>query len=254
MAYSPALASPPPDEDDRAILAEAHQGQLAVDDKQEVGRSSEGRFGRAAWTVLTSKHGAERVRTYRVRAADGLAWTYTQPYSASRQMPGEHTFILRGALPQPVQVLPPSNQWRRPRCWMLLLSATLVLLLFLGIGLLVPPLCILLFRPWAKFTSPDLALAKWVGAQPHVKASVKATKFGWLGFLGSSGCKLPWIIQLHSLGDGTSKLVIKAPDVGRWNLMRNRVGFVNAAAIARAFQGILPYGSTAPPQRALSDR
>lgn len=254
-APAPAFAYAPPaiDDDDRAILVEAQQGQIAVDGREQIARPSNGELGRQAWAAVTGEHSAERVRTYSVRTLDGLVWTYLQPYSALRQMPGEHRFILHGALPHALQVIPPAMQWRRPRFWWLMGCATLFLLFFYGLGLFVPPLCILLFRPWARFTSPDPGLAVWVGAQPHVKARISATKFGWLGLLGSGGWRLPWVVQLYSLGNGRSQLVIKAPDVGRWSLTRYRVGFQNAAAIARAFQAILPIGSTAPPQQPLGD-
>jgi hypothetical protein len=236
------------DEDDRAILLEAAEAQLTVIDKQEVCRSSDGKFRRGAMAVFGT-HTAERVRTYGVRAPDGAAWTYHQPYSSLRQMPGEHAFILRGAFPQPLQVVPPSNQWRRPRFYVLMGSLTLVLLFVFGIGLLVPVALVFLVPPWAQFRSPDLALAKWVGAQPLLKNTVRTTKFGWLGLLGAGGWRLPWVIQLYSLGDGTSRLVVKAPDVGRHSMTRYRVGFWQASLIARAFQSVMPPGSYAPPQQ-----
>jgi hypothetical protein len=251
-AYPPAFQgdATAADDDDRAILLEAQEAQLAVVDKQEAQRSTDGKFGRGAMAFFGT-HTAERVRTYSVRAPDGAAWTYTQPYSAFRQMPGEHSFVLHGAFPQPVQVIPPSNQWRRPRFYMLVGSLTLVLLLFFGLGLLVPVALIFLVPPWAQFKSPDAGLAKWLGAHPLVKSTVRATKFGWLGLLGAGGWRLPWAIQLYSLGDGRSRLVVKAPDVGRHSLTRYRVGFWQASAIARAFQSVMPPGSHAPPQQPL---
>jgi hypothetical protein len=71
--------------------------------------------------------------------------------------------------------------------------------------------------------------------------------------MGSRGWKLPWVIQLHSLGDGTSRLVVKSPDIGRVSLMQWRVGFGQAQGIARAIQAALPQGSFAPPQRPLQE-
>ena len=254
-SYPPHLSGPPmpmvysnyapADQGDQVIMQEAAAMQLALDGKEEASRANPG-LTTGLFALLARTHTAERVRVYRV-----LAWSYTQPYSRFAQLPGEHVFILRGALPRAVEVLPPSKQWRRPRFWISLVSVTILLLFLYGAGLLVPPLMILLFPPWAQYRSPDPTLAKWLGAQPAVKMAVSATKFGWLGLLGTGGWKLLWVIQLYSLGDGTSRLVIKAPDVGRVGLMHWRVGFGQAAAIARAIQSVLPLGSFAPPQSPL---
>jgi hypothetical protein len=251
--YHSSYPPPPLDAGDQAILHEAQIAQLFVDDKREVTRGTQGQFGRAMGALFLGSHTAERVRTYRVRAPDGFSWTYTQPYSGTAQMPGEHSFILRGAFAAPVQVLPASNQWRRPRFIISFGMVTFCLLFLYGLGLLLPPLMILLWRPWPKWISADPRLAKWLSSQPFVKSAVGSTKWGWLGFMGSRGWRLPWVIQLHSLGDGTSRLVVKSPDIGRVSLMNWRVGFGQAQGIARAIQASLPQGSFAPPQRPLQE-
>jgi hypothetical protein len=91
---------------------------------------------------------------------------------------------------------------------------------------------------------------------PIVGGIVRRTRFGWSGPFGG-GWKLPWAVQLHALGDGTSRLVVKAPDAGRWGVMRHRVGLAEAASIARAFQGAIAPGSFAhvqpPMQRPMID-
>ena len=243
----------PLDQGEQAILHEAAIAQLVVDDKREISRATAGSFGRNMWAAFGGTHTAGRVRTYRVRAPDGFVWTYTQPYSGLAQMPGEHSFILRGALPQAAQVLPASNQWRRPRFIISFGMMTFILLFVYGLGLLLPPLMILVWRPWPKWTSPDPRLAKWLSSQAFVKSAVGSTKWGWLGFMGSRGWRLPWVVQLHSLGDGTSRLVVKSPDIGRVSLMQWRVGFGQAQGIARAIQAVLPQGAFAPAQRPLQE-
>jgi hypothetical protein len=230
----------PLDARDHAILQEASTGFLAVDHREEVTRKSDGRTGRAVVSMLSGSHAAECVRTYHIRSSDGLTWTYAQPYSALAQIPGEHVFILSGNLPAPIQVIPAARQWRQLRFWILASIFTFFLMFFFGVGLLIPPLLLWIFKPWPTFVSPAPQLAKWLRAQPSVNAALRSVKFGWVSFGGSRSWKLPWVIQLHALGDGTSRLVVKAPDIGRASLASWRVGFLQAATIARAIQAVLP--------------
>ncbi|MEO8875406.1 MAG: hypothetical protein ABI461_07460, partial [Polyangiaceae bacterium] len=202
------------------------------------------------WAVFSNTYRASRIRMYRVRSLDGLEWTYTQPYAqvTGVQLPGEHSFILRGAAPQPVTVVPPNSSWRRPKFVMGVGVLSFLFLFLYGAGLLILGLFLLVYPIRARFKSADPAFVKFMKQQLPIVTAVRATKWGWLGLLGSGGWKLPWVVQLYSVGDGHSRLVIKAPDVGRHNLTRWRVGFAQAADIARAFQAILPPGSTAPKQ------
>ena len=226
------------DDNDAAIVQEAAASQLALDEKREIQRQNE-TGGQSIWAVFSGTHRAVKVRVYRVRSMDGLAWTYAQPYSTSYQMPGEHSFVLRGSFPQAIEVQPPDNNWRRPR-FLIAVSVTSLLLLFVyGAGILVFLLFAWLFPMRAKFKSPDPALAKWIKSQSVVVSAVRSTKWGWLGLFGSGGWKLPWVIRLTPRADGNSDLVVKAPDIGRLSLMRYRVGFSQAAHIARSFQGAL---------------
>lgn len=226
------------DDNDAAIVQEAAASQLALDEKREIARQNE-TAGQSIWSVFSGTHRAVKVRVYRVRSADGLAWTYAQPYSVSYQMPGEHSFVLRGAFPQAIEVQPPDNNWRRPR-FLIAVGLTSLLLLFVyGAGILVFLLFVWLFPLRAKFKSADPALAKWIKSQGTVVTAVRGTKWGWLGLLGSGGWKLPWVVKLTPRADGNSDLVIKAPDIGRLSLMRYRVGFSQAAHIARSFQSVL---------------
>jgi hypothetical protein len=245
---NPLYAAPLDDRDD-AIVQEAAFAQLAVVGKEEVDRSRTGQTGRNIWAALSGHHTAERVRIYRLRAVDGMAWTYAQPYSGSAQMPGEHHFVLRGSFAHPVEVLPPHRNWRKFRFVMAVCVLTLFLLFLFGAGLLFLLLMILLFPPRAQYRSPDKALAKWLSSQPIVRDVVRATRFGWVGFLGTGGWKLRWVIQLYARGDGTSTLVCKAPDVGRIDFTRARVGFAQATAIARAFQAVMPQTEALPSYR-----
>jgi hypothetical protein len=245
--YEPAF-----DDNDAAIVHEAAQAELILDEKKDIALQQQPQNG--IWAVLSSRHRAGKIRTYRVRTTDGLSWVYTQPYSlpSNTQLPGEHSFILRGAPPQPITVVPPDPSWRRVKFVMAVSITSFFLLFAYGLGILVFGLFALLFPMRARFKSSDAAFAKWVKSQLVISSAVRATKWGWLGILGSGGWKLPWVIQLYSLGDGNSRLVIRAPDIGRHNLTRWRVGFAQAAALARAFQTILPPGSTAPKQEPLS--
>lgn len=241
--YEPAF-----DDNDAAIVQEAAQAQLALDEKKEIALETQAQ--NSVWSVFSNTYRASRIRTYRVRTMDGLEWIYTQPYAQTSgvQLPGEHSFILRGTAPQPVTVVPPDANWRRVK-FVLSVSMTSFLFLFLyGAGLVIFGLFLLMFPIRARFRSTDPGFAKWVKTQLPITTAIRATKWGWLGLLGSGGWKLPWVVQLYSLGEGYSRLVIKAPDVGRHNLTRWRVGFAQAADIARAFQTILPPGSAAPKQ------
>ncbi|MGH7330765.1 MAG: hypothetical protein ACREJX_20640, partial [Polyangiaceae bacterium] len=226
------------DDNDAAIVQESAASQLALDEKREIPRQSE-TTGQSIWAAFSGTHRAVKVRIYRVRSMDGLAWTYAQPYSTSYQMPGEHSFVLRGSFPQPIEVQPPDNNWRRPRFLMAVGMISLLLLFVYGAGLLVFGLFALMFPMRAKFKSPDPALAKWIKSQSTLVNAVRGTKWGWLGLLGSGGWRLPWVVRLTPRGDGSSDLVIKAPDIGRLSLTRYRVGFSQAAHIARSFQSVL---------------
>ncbi|MEO7110411.1 MAG: hypothetical protein ABI183_08250 [Polyangiaceae bacterium] len=241
--YEPAF-----DDNDAAIVQEAAQAQLALDDKKEVALQQQ--ESNSMWTVLSNTYRAGKLRTYRVRTVDGLAWTYTQPYSTtmSAQLPGEHSFILRGTPQHPITVVPPDSSWRRPKFIIGVATLCTVLLFAYGIGILAFILIALAFPMRSRFKSNDPAFAKFVKSQIAITTAVRATKWGWLGLLGSGGWKLPWVVQLYSLGDGSSRLVIKAPDIGRHNLTRWRVGFAQAANLARAFQTILPPDSSFPKQ------
>lgn len=241
--YEPAF-----DDNDAAIVQEAAQAQLVLDEKKEIALQQQ--EPNSIWTVLSNTYRAGKIRTYRVRTADGLSWTYTQPYSTAMnaQLPGEHSFILRGAPPHAITVVPPDTSWRRPKFVIGVSTLCLVLVFAYGTGILAAILIALAFPIRARFKSADPAFAKFVKSQIVVTTAVRATKWGWLGLLGSGGWKLPWVIQIYSLGDGTSRLVIKAPDIGRHNLTRWRVGFAQAANLARAFQTLLPPDSNFPRQ------
>jgi hypothetical protein len=243
-----AYYQPPFDDNDAAIVHEAAASQLALDEKQQVALQNE--QPNSFWAAFSHTFRASIIRTYRVRSIDGLAWTYVQPYAklSNAQLPGEHTFILRGAPPQPITVVPPDSNWRRPRFIIGVSTLCFVLVFAYGIGILAFILIALAFPMRSRFKSSDPAFVKWVKSQIVITSAVRATKWGWLGLLGSGGWKLPWVIQLYSLGDGTSRLVIKAPDIGRHTLTRWRVGFTQAANLARAFQTILPPDSHAPKQ------
>jgi hypothetical protein len=241
--YEPAF-----DDNDAAIVQEAAQAQLVLDEKNQI--ALETQPSSSMWAAFSHTFRANLIRTYRVRSHDGLSWTYTQPYRTTTysQLPGEHTFILRGAPAQPITVVPPDSNWRRPKFIIGVSTLCLVLVFAYGIGILAAILIGLAFPFRARFKSSDPAFAKFMKSQIAITTAVNATKWGWLGLLGSGGWKLPWVIQLYSLGDGTSRLVIKAPDIGRHNLTRWRVGFAQAANLARAFQTILPPDSRFPKQ------
>lgn len=233
------------DDNDAAIVNEAAQIQLALDEKKEIGGPQQS-AAQGFWQAFSGSHQAVKARIYRVRSADGFSWSYFQPYSMSYQMPGEHRFVLRGALPQAIEVQGPHNNWRRPR---FLISVYLTSFLFLfvyGAGILIFLLFAWLFPIRAKYKSPDPLLAKWIKTQPAVTTIVKATKWGWLGLLGAGGWRLPWVVRLTPRGDGTSELVVKAPDIGRHTLTRYRVGFGPALQLARAFQSVLPVNGLLP--------
>lgn len=241
--YQPAF-----DDNDAAIVQEAAASQLVLDEKKEIALQNE--QANSMWSIFSATFRASKIRTYRVRTTDGLAWTYTQPYGSlsNTQLPGEHSFVLRGAPPFPITVVPPDSNWRRPKFLIGVITLCTVLIFAYGIGILAFILIALAFPIRSRFKSSDAAFAKFVKSQIVITSAVRATKWGWLGLLGSGGWKLPWVIQLYSLGDGTSRLVIKAPDIGRHNLTRWRIGFLQAANLARAFQTILPPDSQAPRQ------
>jgi hypothetical protein len=241
--YEPAF-----DDNDAAIVQEAAQSRLVLDEKKEIALQTEP--SSSMWSIFSATFRAGKVRTYRVRTLDGLSWTYAQPYGAgsNMQLPGEHSFVLRGAPPFALTVVPPDSNWRRPKFIIGVATLSIVLLFAYGIGILAFVLIALAFPIRSRFKSADAAFVKFVKSQIAITSAVRATKWGWLGILGSGGWKLPWVIQLYSLGDGNSRLVIKAPDIGRHNLTRWRVGFAQAENLARAFQTILPPDSNFPRQ------
>ena len=248
-ATATATSSAPLDDSDQYILQEAQSAGLVVEATDEITVGGSSKTSAAAAALFLGRHSAQSVRVYRVRAANGMSWTYTQPYSSSSQMPGTHEFTLQGALAAPVKVTPRDKNWRRLRFKMLMIAFCGMLTFVFGIGLVLAFLLTKLFPYYPKFRSTNAETAKWIGSQRELRAIVRRTQFGWFGFLGVGGWKLPWIIQLFSLGDGTSQLLIKAPEAGKASYQRWRVGFAQAMAIANEFQRVLPRDANVPAQQ-----
>lgn len=234
------------DDNDAGIVNEAAQARLALDDKRELTAESQS-TAKSVWQAFSGSHTPVKIRVYDVRSQDGFVWSYRQPYSMTYQMPGDHVFRLRGALPQMVEVLPAHNNWRRPRFLLAVGILSFFLLFLFGAGILVFLFFAWVFPMRARFRSTDKALEKWIKSRAELVKVVRATKWGWLGLFGSSGWKLPWVVRLTPRADGTSELVVRAPDIGRLSLTRYRVGFGPALVIARQFQAILE-PQTAPLQ------
>lgn len=146
--------------------------------------------------LLGGRHRVDGVQIFRLQT-NGWSHAYVQPYSGLQPLPGEHHAILSGSLPAPA-------------C------------LVRG-GLLGEP----------QWESPDRALAQWLAGQPTLRAVTRELAWDWKS--GMTVVRLPWTLQLRSVGDGTTHVVLAAGRYG--GLLAYEVG---CAAWLRACGALHP--------------
>jgi hypothetical protein len=152
--------------------------------------------------------GSMRVDCIQVFSLQTYGWphTYAQPYAGVAALPGEHHGILHGALPSPAMLTPG---------------------IFSG----------------ASWEAGMPEVAKALDRDPHIKGAAQATKFEWPS--GLSKVSLAWGVQLRSLGNGTTHVVMQAGRYG--GLTSYEVGMAQWLRLCQALPSCLqPY--VYPPQ------
>jgi hypothetical protein len=180
-------------------------------------------------------HEPQQLVVMTVKARDGARWAYVQPFS-SVALPGEHHFALRGAPSAPLVAAGPG--WLSRAVQLRIVLAALLAITFWGI-----PLAILLLvafpRPAKLIGSHE---ARIVNASGVLDGRLFGRRFGAGNFV------LPWVMQLVSRGDGTSRFVCRAPETCSSRVFAAPVAdFAWALDVARAVQGSL--SASAPAQR-----
>lgn len=179
------------------------------------------------------------VERYALAAPDGLRWVYVQPYSNKAAMPGEHHFALRGAPDAPV--------WGEGSSWVDRNRSLVLRLAIIACATLIGlPIGVLLFVLMIG-RAPKLhggAVAATLARVPALQ------RFRYVGGFFARDFLIPWSIQLHSVGQGASRLVCVDPGSvkrGLGILQRPRPSMVEAADLARHAQMVLP-AYDVPPQ------
>lgn len=158
-------------------------------------------------SIVGGRMNVDHVQTFTFET-NGRTHLFFQPYAGVAAMPGEHYVILDGALPAAVAFQ--QN---------------------------------IFSKGWA---SPvDKLVAKALDGNGALKKVAKKSKFEWA--LGMGKIELEWAIQIASLGDGRSVLVLQTGRYGGFTTYK--VGFAHFAALAEAAAAAL--GSGAQPRQAL---
>ncbi len=158
-------------------------------------------------SIVGGRMNVDHVQTFTFET-NGRTHLFFQPYAGVAAMPGEHYVILDGALSAAVAFQ--QN---------------------------------IFSKGWA--SPADKAVAKALDGNGALKKVAKKSKFEWA--LGMGKIELEWAIQIASLGDGRSVLVLQTGRYG--GLTTYKVGFAHFVALVEAAAAAL--GSGAQPRQVL---
>lgn len=170
----------------QSLITEAQRAGCTILSIQESGdqEKAEGAaVGTSLKAIFGGKVGTDTVQVMLLETM-GMKHLYVQPYSGVSPLPGEHHAVLGGSLPAVLELTPGG------------------------------------FSP--EWKSPDKELSKALNKSfPVLKAAAKKCQFEWA--VGFGTVKLEWAIQVASLGDGRSHMVMQAGRYG--GLTTYEVGF-----------------------------
>lgn len=165
------------DRQKQAIIAEAGQAGMHVLDVVELADGVDATRAAVGSSLKALFGGSMQVDCVQVFSLQTHGWphTYAQPYAGVAALPGEHHGMLHGALPCPAMLTPA------------------------------------VFRG-ASWEAVIPEVAKALNDNPYVKAAAQTTKFEWA--TGMSKVDLPWAVQVRSLGNGTTHVVMQTGRYG----------------------------------------
>ncbi|MEM9070037.1 MAG: hypothetical protein AAGE52_16135 [Myxococcota bacterium] len=157
--------------------------------------------GKISGGLLGGKETVDGFQVFGFETA-GVRHLYVQPYSQHMALPGEHHAWLPGGYRSPIAY----------RHGMML---------------------------WGWDTGGDAELEQWLGTQGALKGVVKQCKTSWSA--GTKKFDLEWTVQLISLGDGRSHLVMKAGRYG--GLTTYRVGLGHFMSVGSTLAPLLTHNT-----------
>ncbi len=161
----------------QSLISEAQRAGCTVLSIQESGdrEKAEGAaVGTSLKAIFGGRVGADTVQVMLLETM-GMKHLYVQPFSGVSPIPGEHHAVLGGSLPAVIELGPGG------------------------------------FSP--EWKSPDKELSKALNKSfPVLKAAAKKCEFEWA--VGFGTVKLEWAIQVASMGDGRSHMVMQAGRYG----------------------------------------
>ena len=184
--------------------AAALGGQVIGFEEHAEGASAGRMLGDALKDKLLPFGGSTKVDGIQIFGFEtaGVRHLYVQPWSQMHALPGEHHAWLPGSYRSPV----------------------------------VYQRGVVMGMSWN--AGGDGELAQWLGGQPALMTVVKGCKKDWTA--GTKVFDLEWTVQLLSLGDGRSHLVMQAGRYG--GLTSYRVGLGHFLALGHAWAPLLAEG------------
>jgi hypothetical protein len=196
------------DRQKQALIAEAGKIGAQVVDIVEIGDEAQA-AGAAIGGSLTAMFGGnmrvDGVMLLRL-STNGWPHAYAQPFSGFNPLPGEHHGILHGALASPA-ILREDLRFSD--------------------------------YPWDPSAGPEVA--RQLTASPQLRQAIKSIAWEWA--IGMTKVTLDWAIQLRSVGDGTTHLVMQSGRYG--GLTTYDVGFAQWMQVCQAVHSCL--AAWAPP-------
>lgn len=177
------------DRQKQALIAEAGKAGAQIHDIVELdasAASSGAVLGGALKAMFGGRMRVDALMLLRL-STNGWGHSYVQPFSGFAPLPGEHYGVVNGSLASPAIVRD------GPR-------------LFGGVA----------FDP-----APGAEVAKHLSASPAMKAALRELVWEWPS--GMAKIELDWAVQLRSVGDGTTQVVMQSGRYG--GLTTYEVGF-----------------------------
>jgi hypothetical protein len=195
----------------QALIAEAGKLGAHVVDVIEIGDDARAASGAIGGSLTAMIGGGMRVDTVMLLHLQTNHWShyYAQPFSGFNPLPGEHHGILHGALATPA-IARADLRYAD--------------------------------SPWDPAAGPELA--RQLAASPHVRRMLGSIVWEWA--VGMTKVTIDWAIQLRSVGDGTTHVVMQSGRYG--GLTTYDVGFAQWMQVCQALHPCL--AAWAPPAQA----
>jgi hypothetical protein len=196
------------DRQKQALIAEAGKAGAQVVDIVELGDDARAASAAIGGTLTAMVGGSMRIDGVTILRLQTNGWphVYAQPFSGFNPLPGEHHAILSGCLPSPA-ILRNPGRFQKPQ--------------------------------WDPAAGPEVA--RQLSAAPFVQRVVESLAWEWQ--MGMTKVTLDWAIQLRSVGNGTTHVVMQAGRHG--GLTTYEVGFAQWMQVCQALHSGL--AAWAPP-------